>query len=270
MQLPGKLKPIIEKKIERLEEEKRSVPYSTVRSLAEKVTPKKSFLFSKALKKPQKEPKIIAEIKRGSPSKGVIRKDLNVEHFINAYEKGGASAISVLTERDFFFAHEDDFHKAREFTSLPILRKDFIIDEYQIYQSAAWGADAILLIVRILSPDQLTDFIHLADELGIDALVEVHTEPEMEIAIHAEARIIGINNRDLDSFRVSLDTTISLARYLDSRHIGVCESGIGSYSDICKIMQSGIRTFLIGEHLVRSRKPAETLKVLRGLESYER
>ncbi len=268
MQFPGKLKPIIQRKIERLEEEKQLVPHSVIRALAEDVRPRKSFAFSQALKNSEKEPKIIAEIKRGSPSKGIIRRDLNLEHFVNAYREGGASAISVLTERDFFFAREDDFHKVRNMTSLPLLRKDFIIDEYQIYQSALWNADAILLIVRILSPDQLTDFIHLADELGIDALVEVHRESEMETAIHAGARIIGINNRDLDSFRVSLDTTIRLARYLESQHIGVCESGISSHDDISKIMQTGIKAFLVGEHLVRSEKPAETLRLLRGIENH--
>ncbi len=261
MSVPGILQEIVRKKAASLEKEKQLLPFSDLKSRLSKVVGNRTFSFRRALKggNPFK-PRIIAEVKRGSPSRGLIKDGLDVSKQVEAYEKGGAAAISVITEQDFFFAEQDDFQHVRETTTLPVLRKDFIIDAYQIYQSVMWGADAILLIARLLSDDKLSEFLDLAHSFNMDALVEVHSEKEMERALNSGAVIIGINNRDLDTFNVSLETTIRLARYLGDENIGVCESGIKSSSDIERIMASGVRAFLIGEYFVRSEDPAAAVR----------
>lgn len=205
---------------------------------------------------------IIAEIKRASPSKGVIRPDLDAAVYASEYEKGGACAISVLTDRHFFMGSIDDLIAAKKATGLPVLRKDFIISSYQIYESYALGADAVLLIVRILSEKQLKDYTALCNQLKLETLVEVHSEKDLEIATNAGARLIGINNRNLSSFDTDIEISTRLAGLLEPDQTVVAASGINGRKDIEKNLSSGIYNFLIGESIVRSDNPAEFIRSL--------
>jgi len=209
--------------------------------------------FYKVLKTPgPKGANIIAEVKRASPSKGPIRLDLNPREYAKSYEKGGARAISVLTDTNFFKGSLDDLSTVRENTSLPVLRKEFIISSYQIYESAAAGADAILLIVRILEKQQLKDYLDLSKELGMDALVEIHSEKEIENATFAGAKLIGINNRDLSSFDTHIGRAMEMASLLEADQVPVAASGISTREDVQHTKAAGIFNFLIGESLVRA------------------
>jgi len=210
------------------------------------------------------EPRIISEIKRASPSRGPLRDNLDPEHYAREYEKGGAVALSVLTDRHFFQGSPDDLQRARAACHLPVLRKDFIISAYQIYESACLGADAILLIVRILSSSQLRDYLRISRDLDMDALVEVHDAAEFEKASAAGARLIGINNRNLDTFETDIKTSVCLSSKLDAHQTAVAESGIRTISDIDRLMRAGISCFLIGESLVTADDPCTALKTFRG------
>jgi indole-3-glycerol phosphate synthase len=205
---------------------------------------------------------IIGEIKRASPSKGVIRPGLDPAALAPEYEQGGAAALSVLTDQVYFQGSFQDFTKARESTTLPVLRKDFLISSYQIYESAVLEADAVLLIVRILSREQVRDYLDICNELKMDVLVEVHSEEDLENATWAGAKLIGINNRNLRTFKTDINTAIRLASYFEPDQIAVALSGILSREDIKKNLQAGIINFLIGESLVRSENPRGFLKSL--------
>ena len=207
---------------------------------------------------------VIAVIKRGSPSKGMIRADLDPAEYARRYEAGGAAAISVLTDAPFFNGSPDDLLCTRAATTLPVLRKDFVVTAYQLYETAAMGADAVLLIVRVLDRSQLGEYIALCRQLKLDALVEVHSQPELEIAIAAKADLVGINNRDLDTFTIDLDTTVRLSAMLDDRHVAVAESGIEHPEDVARIKAAGVHNFLIGTSLVKAPEPAAHLTYLMG------
>lgn len=198
---------------------------------------------------------IIAEFKRASPSKGVINADLSPERAAIAYESAGAAAISVLTEEDFFLGSISDLIAVRSVTKLPVLRKDFIIDESQIYESAATGADAILLIAALLPTADLRKFRETAESLAMDALVEVHNESEMLSAIESGARIIGVNNRDLKTFDVSLETSKRLIGLRPPDCLMVAESGISAPDEIAMLRRLGYQGFLIGERFMRAAEP---------------
>ena len=205
---------------------------------------------------------IIAEVKRASPSKGVIRDNLDPVQYARKYESAGAAAMSVLTDEGFFRGSVDDLVCARSAVELPVLRKDFIVSSYQIHESVAIGADAVLLIVRILSQQQLRDYLALSRELLVSSLVEVHSEEEFDIASEAGALLIGINNRDLDVFKTDIHTSIRLAKRLTAEQTGVAESGINSREDIMRIYNAGIFNFLIGESLIRAEDTRGFLKQL--------
>ncbi len=206
---------------------------------------------------------IVAEFKRKSPSKGVIRDDLSAVEVARAYRSGGAAAISVLTEEDFFGGSLEDLRQVKSEVELPILRKDFIFDEYQLYESAAAGADALLLIVAALTDEALLRLSESTEnELGMDALVEVHTKEEMQRALQIGAKLIGINNRNLRTFDVSLETSVSLAGAAAFDTILVSESGLNTPADLRKLHDLGFSGFLIGETLMRSDNPAEALRLL--------
>ena len=207
---------------------------------------------------------IIAEIKRASPSKGVIRENLDVISLSQSYQDGGAAAISVLTEQNYFKGSTADLQAVRKSVKLPVLRKDFIVTEYQIYESRYIGADAILLIVRALSDAELRDFNSLAGSLGLDVLTEVHNREELQRALGAGAAIIGINNRNLSTFVTDINVSIELAAELPEGTVAVAESGIKDRSDIKKITDAGIYNFLIGEGIVRSNDPAGHIRSLCG------
>lgn len=206
---------------------------------------------------------IIAEIKRASPSKGVINDSVDVAETARAYEAGGAVAISVLTEEDRFKGSLEDLKTVRQTVKLPVLRKDFIFDEFQIYEAAEAGADVILLIAAMLDDETLRKLHALAeDDLGLDALVEVHTLQELARVKQTNAKLIGVNNRDLHSFRVSLDTSRELIKHAPTDALMITESGLVEKEDLLELKNLGFRGFLIGETLMRSGNPLEMLKSL--------
>src|SRR5690349_9844298 len=208
---------------------------------------------------------IIAEFKRRSPSKGIIREGANPIEIARAYFAGGAVAMSVLTEEDYFAGSLDDLRQVKSTVDLPVLRKDFIVEEYQVYESAAAGADAILLIVAALDDEALSRLRRLAeDELQMDALVEVHTSEEMKRVAACGAKLIGVNNRDLRTFEVSLDTSLRLAREAPAEALLISESGLKSSDDLQRLHDAGYRGFLIGETLMRADDPTAALRSFRG------
>jgi len=258
------LRKIVEYKKEEVEKVKKQFNLSEVISEAEKL--KVSFNFKEALS--GKGINIIAEVKKASPSKGVIREDFDPVEIAKSYERGGARAISVLTDKQFFQGSPFYLRQVSEAVRLPVLRKDFIIDEFQIYGAKVLGAASFLLIVSILSDPQLRDFIELGRELGMEPLVETHTAEEVERALKAGAEIIGVNNRDLKTFSVSLETSISLAPLIKGAgKVMVSESGIRTEKDIKRLRKAGVDAFLVGETLMRSENPEEVLKHWTSLEA---
>jgi indole-3-glycerol phosphate synthase len=207
---------------------------------------------------------IIAEVKRASPSRGVIRADVDAAATAGRYLSGGAAAISVLTDGPFFGGSLADLEAVRGAVPLPVLRKDFIIDPYQIEEARAFGADAVLVIVAATGARQRQDLLAAAVALGLDALVEVHDEAELEAALAAGATIVGINNRDLRTFQTTLAVSERLLPLVPPSVVAVCESGLCAEADIERLGQLGARAFLIGEALIESADPAERLRELRG------
>jgi indole-3-glycerol phosphate synthase len=205
---------------------------------------------------------LIGEIKKSSPSKGIIRGDFNPLKIALTYQASGASALSVLTDERFFDGKLDYLKMVKERVTIPVLRKDFIIDEYQIYESALAGADAILLITHILTQEELNRYYHIAKELGMDVLVEVHNEEECEKALNSPASIIGINNRDLSTFEVDINTTQRLIRLIPDTKIIVSESGIESYEQVMFLKSLGVDAVLIGEVFMRADNIAEKIREL--------
>jgi indole-3-glycerol phosphate synthase len=231
--------------------------------LAEKIsTAPKCRNFYQALKNKldNNESAIIAEVKKGSPSKGIICEEFNPETTAISYEKAGAACLSVLTDEDYFYGHDDYLKIAKKATSLPILRKDFIISTWQIYDSRNLGADCILLIVAALEDPKLYELTVLAQNLGMEVLMEVHNQDELKRALKTPARIIGINNRNLRTFVTSLENSITLSPQIPKDRIVVSESGIHSAEDIQLLKKNGINTFLIGEAFMKRKDPGGALK----------
>ncbi|MCP4252452.1 MAG: indole-3-glycerol phosphate synthase TrpC [Candidatus Scalindua sp.] len=206
--------------------------------------------------------KFIAEVKKASPSAGIIREDFNYVDIAKEYEAGGASAISVLTDKEFFKGDLKYLSEIKETVSLPALRKDFIIDPYQIYEARAAGADLVLLIARILNKEEINAFLALSHELGMECLVEVHDSDELEKVLETEAAIIGINNRNLDTFETNLETTLQLYHRIPEGKIVVSESGIRTRADVLVLDEAGIDAILIGETLMRSKDISQKIKEL--------
>ena len=206
--------------------------------------------------------RLIAEIKQASPSRGILHPNLNPTELAQTYAEGGAAAISVLTEANYFQGSIDHLSAIREAVKLPLLRKDFILDPYQVYESRAHGADALLLLVAILSQEQLKDYLALSHSLGLKCLVEVHNENEVERAVLSEAEIIGINNRDLNTFTVDINITRRLRPLIPQQRIVVAESGIRNQSDVEKLMEWGVNAMLVGEALVTANDVLTKMKEL--------
>jgi len=257
------LSKILERKRDEVRAAEKRIPEQVLRREAEKPDGRRAFTERLAGPGPLGM-NVIAEIKRASPSKGKIRENVDPAEYARKYELGGAAAISVLTDRNFFSGSPDDLGKVKSAASLPTLRKDFLISSYQVYESAAMGADAVLLIVRALLPEFLRDLLSLCSGIGLDALVEAHDEREFETAVKAGAQLIGINNRDLATFKTDISTSIGLAGRADPGQVLVAESGIHARSDIERLLDAGIWNFLIGEGLMRSEDPVRFLKALHG------
>jgi indole-3-glycerol phosphate synthase len=240
---------IIEEKRRVVEEAKRLKPQGElvreIRSLSVRSS------FKKNISRPH-HVNLIAEIKKASPSRGIIRADFNPVKIAVTYQANGASAISVLTDERFFEGRLEHIKKVKEAVSLPVLRKDFVIDEYQIYETVASGADALLLIANLLSVNELAGFYNLAASLGLDVLIEVHNEEDIEKALATEGSVIGINNRDLHTFKVDMAITQKLIRLIPQNRIKVSESGIRSYEDVMFLKSLGVNAVLIGEAFMES------------------
>ena len=255
------LKEIIEHKQREVQEAKKSKPIDALKKeLASRLMDIRGFKYS--LETSPHNPCVIAEVKRKSPSKGVLRENLDVQELVKAYEANGASAISVLTDEKYFGGHLDDLKKAKEVTTCPILRKDFMIDEYQIYESLIGGADAVLLIVAALSPEMLKRLYETAVGIGLDVLLEVHKDEELQNVEAFPQAVIGINNRDLNTFNVDLKTTEKLMKLIPAGRTAVSESGIQSPEDLERLKKQGVRAVLVGESLVTQKDPGEALKKL--------
>jgi indole-3-glycerol phosphate synthase len=247
----------------RLERDRELVPADALREECELRPPLPSFREALA-RQPGDGIKVIAEVKRSSPSRGPIRPDLALEELVRAYERGGACAVSVLTEPEFFGGSLDDIYQACSVTALPVLRKDFILDSYQLLEARAAGAGAVLLIAYLLADDELTLLLSQAHELGLEALVEVHDEDELEAALNADAGIIGINNRDLKTLEVDLETTRGLASLVPDTKVLVSESGYTRAAQMAGLTDLGVDAVLVGEFLVRQDDPEHALRELRG------
>jgi len=248
---------IIEQTRKDLIERKRSISQDKLIDQVQGLKPARD--FAQALCRPNTI-NIIAEAKKASPSKGLIRPDFDPVWIARCYEQSGAGAVSVLTEEHFFQGHLDYLRQIRRFVSLPIIRKDFIVDPYQVYEARAAGADAILLITAALELTQLSFLLNLTHDLGMQALVEVHTEEELHQALKANPKIIGINNRNLMTFSTDINTTIKLRALIPDGIITVSESGINTADDITRLRACGIDAFLIGESLMRETDPGLKLK----------
>ena len=251
---------IINKKRERVSASKEIVPLEEMHRLASEARANaKPHALLSALRRDGVN--IIAEFKRRSPSKGMIRADANLTDIARGYEAGGAVAMSVLTEEDFFAGSLDDLRNVKLTVDLPVLRKDFLFEEYQVYEAAAAGADAILLIVAAIDDETVSRLRRLAeDDLGMDALVEVHTADEMKRAVACGATIIGVNNRDLRTFEVSLETSLALATQAPPEAVLISESGLHNSGDLQRLRDAGYKGFLIGETLMRADKPEQALR----------
>ena len=234
---------------QRVKKDKENINLEDIKKMAYSL-PIGEFAFEKALKK--STPSLICEVKKASPSKGVISKDFPFLDIAKEYEKSGASCISVLTEPKWFLGSDDIFKEVRKEVSIPLLRKDFTVDEYQIYQAKVMGADCVLLICALLSLEDIVKYINICNELGINALVETHNAQEIEKAIKADAKIIGVNNRNLKDFSVNLNNASDLRKLIPIDVIFVAESGIMSVQDGINLVKSGANSLLIGEALMKT------------------
>lgn len=258
------LQEIAEKTRERIAGEKATVPLAELKRRALECDADTGFPFERALQKPGIS--FICEVKKASPSKGVIAKDFPYVEIAREYERAGADALSVLTEPYYFQGQDSFLEQIRQTVSLPLLRKDFTVDEYMLYQAKLMGADAVLLICAILSPMQLGEYHGIARELGLSALVEAHDEREIHMALGAGAEIIGVNNRNLKDFTVDISNSLRLRELVPPEILFVSESGMKTREDICRLEKNGTDGVLIGESFMRSGDKVGLLRQLRGAE----
>jgi indole-3-glycerol phosphate synthase len=261
IETPTVLKKILARKAEEVAERKAKISLEQLKLAIKGASAPRG--FAKALQKKiaAGESAVIAEIKKASPSKGVIREDFDPVAIAQSYELGGAACLSVLTDVDFFQGADQYLIDARAACSLPVIRKDFIVDKYQLYEARAMGADCVLLIVSALQPSELESLHAKALELGLDVLVEVHDQRELEIALSIENPLIGINNRNLHTFEVSLNNTFDLLDKIPAERIVITESGIHSSQDVQAMKEKDVHGFLVGEAFMRSDNPGQQLKL---------
>jgi indole-3-glycerol phosphate synthase len=256
---PTVLRKIIARKWEEIAERKTQVSLEQLKQRAAQQAPARGFVQAIENKIAQGKSGVIAEIKKASPSKGVIREHFVPAELARSYEQGGAACLSVLTDVDFFQGADAYLQQARAAVSLPVIRKDFLVDEYQIYEARAMGADCVLLIVAALTAEKLTELNTLAHSIGLDVLVEVHDEVELDIALELPNKLIGINNRNLHTFEVTLDTTYKLLDKIGNDRIVVTESGILASADVQAMRSKNVNAFLVGEAFMRADEPGVAL-----------
>ncbi|HQT82443.1 MAG: indole-3-glycerol-phosphate synthase [Ferrovum sp. 37-45-19] len=256
------LKRIVETKLEEVAAAKEQVSLEVMREMAMSSGLCRDFVGSMERKLTTQQAAIIAEIKRASPSKGVLRHDFDPAAIAQSYEENGAACLSVLTDEEYFQGSIEYLREARYASTLPILRKDFIIDEYQIYESKAIGADAILLIVSILEDDLMHTLCQLAQSLGLAVLVESHDEIELKRALRVPTQLMGINNRNLKTFETSLNVTLNLQKHIPQERIIITESGILTREDVNMMRSQGVNSFLIGEAFMKAIEPGIALRQL--------
>lgn len=254
---------ILQRKREEVEALKRTVPVRELRAVIPDLPSPLDFKKVVA-RAPGERIRIIAEVKKASPSAGRLREVFRPGELAGAYERGGASAISVLTDGPFFGGSLEHLTEIRRVVSLPLLRKDFIVDPYQVFETRARSADAILLIVKAVEPSLFRDLFNLTLDLELHPLVEVHTEEELRLALEAGADLIGINNRELTTFQVSLETTFTLLPLIPEERVVISESGIRSREELLRLSEAGLDAVLIGEVLMRAADPASKLRELLG------
>ena len=259
---PDILNRILETKQRELEQRRAERSVDDLQAQAHHVSPPRGFVASMRRRVDQGRPAVIAEIKKASPSKGVIREDFNPVEIARAYEAGGASCLSVLTDADYFQGHEVFLTQARGACSLPVIRKDFIVDPYQVVEARAIGADCILLIVAALEDDALVSLYAAAKAQGMDVLVEVHDGDELERALKLDLELVGINNRNLRTFETSLDTTLELLSRVPEGCMVVTESGIHTREDVALMRDHDVHAFLVGEAFMRASDPGAELAAL--------
>ncbi len=257
---PTILKKILARKREEIAERSAIVSAEELLVRAGSASAPRGFAAAMAAKIAVGESAVIAEIKKASPSKGVIRKDFDPASIAASYATGGAACLSVLTDVDFFQGADEYLQAARAACDLPVIRKDFIIDKYQIYEARAMSADCILLIVSALSEDQLQQLHDEAQSLGMDVLIEVHDKAELEIALKLDNPMVGINNRNLHSFEVSLENTYQLLEQIPEGKIVITESGIHQRDDVAAMRDRNVNAFLVGEAFMRSDEPGQRLR----------
>lgn len=261
---PDILKKIIARKHEEVVERSAKVSLEALKALAAEADAPRGFVQSMRNKLAAGESAVIAEIKKASPSKGVLREDFQPADIARSYEEAGAACLSVLTDRDFFQGGEEYLQAARDAVALPVIRKDFIVDPYQVYEARAIGADCILLIVSALDDDQMKSLYDLAKTLGMDVLVEVHDAAELKRALALGLDLVGINNRNLRTFEVLLDTTIDMLDEIPDEVLVVTESGILTTQDVATMRKANVNAFLVGEAFMRAESPGEALTALFG------
>lgn len=259
---PDILKKIIQRKQQEISDRKQAIAELSLIELAHEASPVRGFVDSMRQTIAAGDPAVIAEIKKASPSKGVIRENFKPAEIAKSYQQGGASCLSVLTDIDFFQGSDDYLKQARAACDLPVIRKDFIVDSYQVYEARAMGADCILLIVAVLSDEQMASLYTLARELGMDVLIEVHDADELQRSLPLGADLVGINNRNLRTFETSLDATLDLLDEIPENRIVVTESGIHSVDHIKLMRDHQVNAFLVGEAFMRAEDPGAELKQL--------
>ena len=259
---PDILKRILARKLEEIDERIRKTSMEVLGQRAAEADAPRGFINHLQEKLQAGQAAVIAEIKKASPSRGVLREDFNPGQIAMSYEKGGAACLSVLTDVDFFKGADAYLLQARAACSLPVLRKDFIVDPYQVYEARTLGADCVLLIVAALSDSMLRELLQLTSHLGMDALVEVHNAEELERALAIPAPLLGINNRDLRSFETSLDVTLGFLEQIPDDRIVVTESGIHTVEDVALMRSRGVNVFLVGEAFMKAPEPGEKLTEL--------
>ena len=259
---PDILQKILARKAEEIAERSRLLPLKELRQRIQDAPPARGFLKAIRNRLAAGQPAVIAEIKKASPSKGLLRADFRPADIAESYERHGATCLSVLTDKDFFQGSDAYLQQARAVCQLPMLRKDFTIEPYQVYEARAMGADAILLIVAALGDTRMHELAVLARELGMDVLVEAHDAQELGRALALETPLIGINNRDLRTFNTTLETTLGLLKKIPSDRVVVTESGIHTPQDVARMRAQGVNTFLVGEAFMKADDPGAKLDEL--------